>query len=412
MEQEHLHNKPTSTETADTLQPPSSQQAVELPALLPDASLSPAQIGKIEEITAPWPRFVYTLRRSNPIRKLAFDVLAGRPLTEVQPVLEALSLTSPRRWRERGAAAWILGQVQLQPEEKASAVEGLCQLLDNQTYTGRRRSIKRPLKRAAQLLYVPTLLGMLITFLFLVITLVNDSPASRSLLDWMLPCVLGTAVYTIVTAPLTISIATAGDRKRNARVRAAAATSLGRMQMPQSVGALARAVLNGSMPVHKAASSALQHVLPTLTPDHYGQLGADAVPSLCRVLPFAEETLALAILDALAKVGDGSAVDSVERLTKRGRTAKVREEATRLLPILQQRQAEENAPKILLRASEQTRPGGDVLLRPASGVSDARSEELLRPSAIEPGIANSLAAGSAPQEFSVRPGNAAVRRSF
>ena len=85
--------------------------------------------------------------------------------------------------------------------------------------------------------------------------------------------------------------------------------------------------------------------------------------------------LHLAILQALGKIGDHRAVKLVERLVKKGRTPAIREEAARILPILQQRQQQGNAPSTLLRASES---GKEVLLRASEPGMEARSEELLR----------------------------------
>lgn len=87
------------------------------------------------------------------------------------------------------------------------------------------------------------------------------------------------------------------------------------------------------------------------------------------------EPLSLAILQAAEQMRDGRAASLVERLAKRGRTDRIRNEARRILPGLQECRQRENAPATLLRPS---RPIPQDLLHPSRQPQEAAPEQLLR----------------------------------
>jgi hypothetical protein len=64
---------------------------------------------------------------------------------------------------------------------------------------------------------------------------------------------------------------------------------------------------------------------------------------------------------------------------RRGRTALVREAAAKILPVLLERQYQDNAPHRLLRAAVAPDQPDATLLRPAGGPSETNSERLMRP---------------------------------
>jgi hypothetical protein len=171
---------------------------------------------------------------------------------------------------------------------------------------------------------------------------------------------------TVLASVPVVSVSLSLDRKQNNRVRAAAAVALGRLQSVESVGALTTALYDHSAAVRRAAVPALKSALPLLTPEHYGQLGVQAIPNLCRALGHGDELLVLHVLDALEKVGDGRAVQPVEETATRGRTDRIRQMAIRILPLLQERQRQESASKMLLRAAVPTESAPHTLLRPVS----------------------------------------------
>src|SRR5579863_2980538 len=100
--------------------------------------------------------------------------------------------------------------------------------------------------------------------------------------------------------------------------------ALGRLRAPQGIGALAAACRDRAEPVREAAVEALPSVLPTLTPAHYGTLDGQAVPNLCKLLYPFEAKWTRQILEALGKVGDGRAVEPVQRLIAERPNAAIR----------------------------------------------------------------------------------------
>jgi HEAT repeat protein len=174
---------------------------------------------------------------------------------------------------------------------------------------------------------------------------------------------------------------------RDTEVRLAFLEALERLREPHSVGALATAACHNYSQVSHAAERALLAVLPTLTDAHYGQLEADTIPNLCRILdgkrpcyPVSPEALTLAILNAFEKIGDGRAIPSVRHIASASYPA-CQEAAERLLPILIERQERDKNSGVLLRASEAPVSAPEELLRPAAATTTSAPEQLLRPSA-------------------------------
>ena len=81
---------------------------------------------------------------------------------------------------------------------------------------------------------------------------------------------------------------------------------------------LSAACLNSDAYLSEMAVISLRVALAELTPEHYGQLGSEAVPILCRLLqrcmplriaePDADNSFALELLAALEKIGDARAI--------------------------------------------------------------------------------------------------------
>jgi hypothetical protein len=170
-------------------------------------------------------------------------------------------------------------------------------------------------------------------------------------------------------------------------VRAAAATALGRLQIPEAVGEVAAAVHDspgtrqtpGTGLVREAALNALPFLLDALTTHYYGRLPDQAIANLCRLLEHPNDRLILDVLEALGRVGGGSAVEPVERVARRGR-AYTRQTAERILPVLRERQRREREAATLLRPSIAPDDPSQVLLRPAQDTGQADVNLLLRPS--------------------------------
>jgi hypothetical protein len=174
------------------------------------------------------------------------------------------------------------------------------------------------------------------------------------------------------------------EKRRINLGRAAAILSLGRLTAPEATGLVAATLYDsageGSAEVKKASERALPSILCALEPGHYGQVRRTSIDHLCRVLQDRRAHLVMAALDAVEKVGGGSAADAVKRLQKRSRNPRIKHRAETILPILESRKRDEQAATVLLRAT--TSPGAldEILLRPTTPNPESDPKVLLRPS--------------------------------
>ncbi len=301
-------------------------------------------------------------------------------------------------WEERIVAVWALGRVESVPEHAAAIARTLCAVVD----TDHRRAsastdqqVHQAMRRSLPFSGIVGLIAACTTITLLAASAPHDAPLIHDLWWAIFAFVggLGAAIgsgYTasVLTLPFTLPASVALDTLRFNRVRAAATTALGRLRVAQSVGVLAKAVSDSSPNVRRAAVPALQSALSSLTTAHYGSLGGELVPNLCLALERARErllkdtraaeSLALSVLTALEKVGDGRAVAPVRRMVNTGWTAPVNSLATRLLAILQERQQQEDAREMLLRGAMTPPPSSELLLRPAITPPADPPELLLR----------------------------------
>jgi hypothetical protein len=337
-----------------------------VPSLLPDvvADISFSEAQQAEKT-------IRRLKRGNPVRKLARNVMNRRPIGEVQPLFESLADTS-RPAGEREIAAWTLGWTPLDAEQQTHAATLLRDVLEGEQAPDPTRG-QRILKRTLAV-------SLPVTFLFLLwilhlLWIRHLDPygfrfsyqfsywyryyAQRAWPMLWQACLSITALALVPTVPVSLLL----DRKCNNRVRAAAAVALGRLQSVEAIGALTTALYDRSASVRRAAVSALKNILPLLTNAHYGQLGVQVIPNLCRALQHGDELLVLHVLSALELIGDGQATRPVEQMVRSGRTERLRNLAARVLPMLQERQRQEKASQMLLRAATPVAPGADMLLR-------------------------------------------------
>ena len=130
----------------------------------------------------------------------------------------------------------------------------------------------------------------------------------------------------------------------------------------------------------RIARTALLRLLPLLDASDCGHLAPRARHQLEQALAKAEPGMAIALLNALEHVGFGQAAETVGKLAQQGATVNVRERATRLLPVLQERQRAEIACASLLRPTSAPAAVADELLRPTSLPCASPPAQLLRPS--------------------------------
>lgn len=200
-------------------------------------------------------------------------------------------------------------------------------------------------------------------------------------------------LLTALLTPLFFLLSSYYDIRQSGKAREAAAWSLARLQLPQSVGALAKAARESDQSAD-VARNALLRLLPTLTKAHYGRIGADATPELGDLLtsvrpdtPFAEKILA-----AIGKVGDGRAAAPLEKLAARYANTPFGQQAEAILPLLRERREQENASAMLLRGSSAPPVEAGELLRAASQSAPTPPEMLLRPAPETPKPPSSSAA--------------------
>jgi HEAT repeat protein len=283
-------------------------------------------------------KYLRRLKRKGDIRQLAERLLNGESVPEALSPLVGTLERADSPWRERVVAAWLLPKINMTMDQRAVAG----------------RAMAAAIKRHET---ISPFLGCL-------------------------GCAAGPAV--LLTLPLAFVAAVVDDNRLH-QVRAAAARAMAEMRDPKAAGPLARAIRDyaggrsttSSQRAEKAAAEALPRVLEKLAPEHYGQVGPSEIDDLCWVMRHAKEPLAIAILQALEKVGDGGAVRPVEQLARSARSEAMRSEAIRILPILQERYRKATEAQSLLRAAE---PGSDqnTLLRPVADTGPAYPERLLR----------------------------------
>jgi hypothetical protein len=284
-----------------------------------------------EDLHALWRRpFAIRLRRLTPIERVVKDALMGRPPDPggFDVLLPALNARGKRAWRSRITAAWLLGYLPMTDEQRREAGRALREAL-----------AQRDLVRRGAL--------------------------------W--------AISAVFTQGIMVPIALMREWRRM-QFQTAAVHSLGRLGEVESIEPVVGALLERRPfrrpAVRREAESALPALLSRLGPGDYGSVDAGTVRSLCALAAQGEETLALAALSALERVGGGAAAETVSLLSRdrRDHPALVAE-AGRVLPVLLERKRLEDQASTLLRVAAAEEGS---LLRPAGGASVEDETMLLR----------------------------------
>ncbi len=279
-------------------------------------------------------------------------------------------------WDECWLTIWLLRHISMNTAEQERAATTLISIVEKRLPTPKyclRRRVGNGLAR--------TLLFLAAMFCYLLYHF--DWLAGEG--NWysfiMLRMML---IVTCAVAPLFLPLFCLFDALYANRVRAAAVAALGYLKQASFLGVITKATKDSSLVVRNAALDALPLVLPSLTPEHYGSFSSETISGLCHILDHAEAVLQLTILEALIKVGDGNAVRSVERTAVKGRSEQARSLAIHVLPVLQQRQQQENASRMLLRASQSVSESSRILVRPAQESAGTEPHQLLRSSSSNP----------------------------
>jgi hypothetical protein len=343
-------------------------------------------------------RLLPRLRQDDFLREVASPLFGDSPTHHYDALrIEERLWEEETCWRERALAAWTLGFLELAPNEKRTAANALSRLVTNQMKAAGSgigsRSVRAWGRAATFTVYGLSAL-MLVGNTWKILTTTTNL---KDLLMYLFAIpIVGLMVgfmLSFFAFPIFWPFSVALDVKRSNFVRATAVTALGRLRVPESVGVLADALYSDYARIRQAAEPALMAVLPTLTPEHYGQLPANTVFSLHVLLGHVgnlyprdkrREILMALLLEALAKVGDGRSVELVQYLANEiSEFPRVRAAAAAALPILLQRREQEKARDMLLRASSAPQSQPAELLRPVSAQPETQIEQLLRPSQTE-----------------------------
>ena len=288
-------------------------------------------------------------------------------------LLRLLRASSEHSWRERTAALIALRYLPIAPEDSAEAASVIGKIM-----LGRDTNIgERVLRRGLWIFLRWLMLWLPAPVFWLVYSVLPDDSFAQQLIA----CI--GLVYAAVAWLCAIAMPIASpmyDSVRASDVCAEAAQTLAVLQLPESVGALARASRSVSLG-YDFVRNALMRLLPTLTEEHYGRIGADATPELCALLreclpdrPYQEKILA-----ALGKVGDGRAVAPLEKFAARHASRPIGQQAEAILPILRARREQENAASMLLRGTSAPPVEAGELLRAVSQSAPTPPQTLLRP---------------------------------
>ena len=305
------------------------------------------------------------------------DASTGKPRRPEEAAADMsaiLNILPERRWRERLVATITLRYVPMEKDSETTVVTALGKALHN-NYAPKPAIAARRAALAAGRAVLCFFLAALCLFLGFVLA------ASVHGYELMYLVFLTPGLCLLTTSPFVFFFSPLYDSARNQTVQIAAAETLARLQIPESVGALAKATRARKRFSIKARNALIQ-ILPTLTAAHYGCLPNDATPELCALLHYMwpNERYALELLAAIGRAGDGRALRDVSEWAEHGPTPKLREMAESILPILTARREQENASSTLLRHSSAPPVDAGQLLRAASASAATPPEQLLRPS--------------------------------
>ena len=282
-------------------------------------------------------------------------------------------------WREQTIAAWALGRADLTDEQTAEATELLAFQLD---YSGGTRGQWYGDNVGTGIAYAVG--WSFLSALFLGI-IASAFPTSNPLFG------LGVVVgfLSLIITPFVPFITIGNLIATTNTVRWEAARSLGSLKRAKGVPSLLRASQNTEF-FWSIGIYALNATLPSFTfEQHYGSLGSDVVPNLCRLLNISFDLRTvearewqLVLLDALEKVGDARALPLLTLISQYDTSTQgnrsVSKKTAQVLEVLQKRIARETEQATLLRGSEAPILP-DTLLRSYEESIETPPEQLLRP---------------------------------
>ena len=284
------------------------------------------------------------------------------------------------QWRERTTAALALRRIEMSPTQARYAARVLGDVMNGSETIDTNAKRQREWQEFWRQMRMG---GATLCGVFVLNAILENHLLPDSLTKFFVWYGMGAAL----TCPVWILGLATLNTHRRARLRSECAVTLRHLKLPESIRALA--VLAQSQKYYASiAQEALLEILPLLTPEHYGRLEAGTVSELCGLLridsfpriPVFPIPLCGAAIDALAKIGDGSAVKPMKRFIEKCQFFPMLEKAADILPILLARQAQEEAHSTLLRGASAPAVPEKELLRAASSTPEAAPGLLLRAS--------------------------------
>lgn len=289
------------------------------------------------------------LGRRNRVRQAAERLLAGSgaPDEDLAVLLRELEQARPP-WTPRRVVAQLLSRLPLDEGQRATVCNALAAVLrPNWLSAAAGKRIHRAAIGAA-------LVGLSVGW---VLSYENGSGVYDFI--WFAAVLAGISYGLVMPAGCAV------DARCAASVREVAIGSLCNLQALLAVPEIAPYAVSRPARTRAAATMSLMELLPQIGVDAYGRIPG-LTRNLCQLLPHAQESLALAILGALERAGDGTAVKSVQRLGTRSRSLVVRGACERVMPILEARRRWEESDGALLHASSLQAPE-EQLLRAHTG---------------------------------------------
>lgn len=196
---------------------------------------------------------------------------------------------------------------------------------------------------------------------------------------WLIGLIAGGLLYSLIAVFALLPICSVKLAGEQSEIALTALYSLENLQDKKAIPSLIVIATSARAQLREAARRVLTRMLPLLASEDYGIFNESTCRRLSRLLQEGDRKLTLAILRSLEFVGGGAMAQPVERLLRQEFTGEIREEAERVLPVLQARQAQERASSHLLRAASTPEILQDTLLRPAQNRPETAPEQLLRP---------------------------------
>jgi len=168
--------------------------------------------------------------------------------------------------------------------------------------------------------------------------------------------------------------------KEQSSLRVAACESLRMLCEKKAIPTLLAASQGEERDVAEAAKIALYSLLPTLDATDTDWLPMDARRQLATLLHQREPEMVLPVLRAMEFIGAEVAIRRIASMMTHGITPTIRAEASRIYPILVERQRQEKISGTLLRASQPPPYVQGELLRPVASHFDPTPQQLLRAS--------------------------------